>query len=160
MWRGLCCAVFLCLFVIFRVLWLSMLCFFLSSAFTCLLLFCLCVLLLLRFFAPLLFRFSACLLRFSVPPLFCFSSVPSAFLRVSAYRLLFFLLLKLASSIILPAEPGFKICDEPDSPNERACLRYVMTRNRQMRGRDPESPNEGACLRYMMTRKRLRGGRV
>ena len=37
-----------------------------------------------------------------------------------------------------------KIYAEPGSPNERACLRND----------EPESPNEGECLRYMMTRNR------
>ena len=36
----------------------------------------------------------------------------------------------------------------PESPNEGACLTYIVKRNRQMMGR--ESPNEGPCLRYMM----------
>ena len=36
----------------------------------------------------------------------------------------------------------------PESPNEGACLKYIVKRNRQMMGR--ESPNEGPCLRYMM----------
>ena len=62
-----------------------------------------------------------------------------------------------------------KIYDEPESPNEGACLRYMMkdeaearnegacltkymmSRNRQMRG---------ACLRYMMIRNRQMRGRV
>ena len=52
----------------------------------------------------------------------------------------------------------FKIHDEPESPNEGACLRYMMNRNNRQMGRgrvfkiddEPESPNEGACLRYMM----------
>ena len=70
----------------------------------------------------------------------------------------------------------FKIYLEPESPNERACLRYMLNRNRQMRGGglrymlnrnrrspmrgrvlcvEPKSPNEGLCLRFMMSRNRL-----
>ena len=45
----------------------------------------------------------------------------------------------------------FKIYDEPESPNERACLRYMMK---------TESPNEGPCLRHMMNRNRQMRGRV
>ena len=63
-----------------------------------------------------------------------------------------------------------KIHDKPESLNEGGCLRYMMNRNRHLRGvfriydepespnegacfkmyDDPESPNERACLRYMM----------
>ena len=28
----------------------------------------------------------------------------------------------------------FKICDEPESPNEEACLRFLMNCNRHMEG--------------------------
>ena len=52
-----------------------------------------------------------------------------------------------------------KIYDEPESPNEGACLKAVMNRNRQMRGRvsdingeifdEPQSRNEGMHLRCM-----------
>ena len=65
-----------------------------------------------------------------------------------------------------------KIYDEPESLNEGARLRDMMTRNRQMRGvfkvdvepqslneggarktcDEPDQPNEEACLRYMMNR--------
>ena len=61
---------------------------------------------------------------------------------------------------------GFRICDEPESPNvgsmfnmydeptspkEEACLRYMMNRNRQVRwwfriDDEPESPNAVACV--------------
>ena len=48
---------------------------------------------------------------------------------------------------------------EEATPNEGACVRYTMNRNRQMRGRlrlcEPESPNEEAYLRYMMIWIRL-----
>ena len=70
---------------------------------------------------------------------------------------------------------------EPESPNEGACLsyttisaeakspkegvyfRYVLNRNRQMRGQftiydEAESPTEGACFRYMMIRNRQTRG--
>ena len=60
-----------------------------------------------------------------------------------------------------------KIYDEMESPNEEGCLRYMMNRNRQMRGRvkakiydEPESPNEGACIRYMMIRNHQMVGRA
>ena len=33
----------------------------------------------------------------------------------------------------------FKIYDEEESPDERLCLRNVMNRNRQMRGRVEDS---------------------
>ena len=48
-----------------------------------------------------------------------------------------------------------KICDEPESPNEGAYLRYIMNRNAKW-------PNQGACLsvRYMMNRHREMKGRV
>ena len=59
----------------------------------------------------------------------------------------------------------FKTYEEPESPNEGACVRYMMNPNRQMGGgvgrvSDPESPNEGAaCVRYMMNRNRqMKGG--
>ena len=84
---------------------------------------------------------------------------------------------KIVSSIILPAktepiwtlsEPVIKkIYNEPEQPNEGACLRYKMNRSRQVRGPylrcmmnrnrqmkgggvfkiydEPESPYEGAC---------------
>ena len=45
----------------------------------------------------------------------------------------------------------FKIYDEPEWPNEAACLRYMM---------EPQARNEGACLRYMMNRNRQMGGRI
>ena len=42
--------------------------------------------------------------------------------------------------------------DEPESPNEGACLRCMINRNRHMRG---------PYLRYMMNRNRqMRGGGV
>ena len=47
-----------------------------------------------------------------------------------------------------------------------ACLRHLMNQNRQMKNvlktqDEPESPNEGACLRYiMMNRNRHMRGRV
>ena len=49
----------------------------------------------------------------------------------------------------------FKICGEVEPPHEGECLRYMVSRNRQMRGvfsmfDEPESPNEGAHLRYMV----------
>ena len=45
----------------------------------------------------------------------------------------------------------FKIDHESESRNEAACLRYMMNRNRQMRGvfkiqEERESPNEGVCF--------------
>ena len=57
-----------------------------------------------------------------------------------------------------------RIYADPESPNEGACLRHMMNRNRQMTGQfkslryvmnwnrqmmGRESPNEGARLRYM-----------
>ena len=42
-----------------------------------------------------------------------------------------------------------KTYDEPESPNEEACLGYVL-----------ESPHEGACLRDMMPQSRQMRGRV
>ena len=58
----------------------------------------------------------------------------------------------------------FNIYDEPDSPHESACLRHMVSRNRQMRGMfsmydEPESPNEGACSRYLMYQGHQRRGR-
>ena len=45
-----------------------------------------------------------------------------------------------------------KIYDEPEQPNEGACLRYKMNRSRQVRG---------PYLRYMMNRNRqMKGGGV
>ena len=49
----------------------------------------------------------------------------------------------------------FKINDEPESPDERAWLRSMINRNRQMRGTlkmydELESTNYLACLRYML----------
>ena len=43
----------------------------------------------------------------------------------------------------------FKISDEPELPNEGACLRYIMNPDRQMRGvfkvyDQPEPPNDRA----------------
>ena len=35
----------------------------------------------------------------------------------------------------------FKICDQPQSPNEGSCLRYVLNLARQMRGRFSSSRN-------------------
>ena len=41
--------------------------------------------------------------------------------------------------------------DEPESPHEEACLRYMLKRNRQFKIYDElESPNEGACFRFLM----------
>ena len=46
----------------------------------------------------------------------------------------------------------FKIHEEPESSNEGVCSRYMMNRNRQMRGHvcktydEPETPCKGACL--------------
>ena len=47
----------------------------------------------------------------------------------------------------------FKICDEPRSPNEGACLGCVMNLNGPIGGggvlkiyHEPESPHEGACF--------------
>ena len=37
----------------------------------------------------------------------------------------------------------FKIYDEPESPNEEACLKIHA---------EPETPNEGAHSRYMLNR--------
>ena len=56
---------------------------------------------------------------------------------------------------------AFKIYEEPELPNEGACVRYIMNRRHQMRRRvvdiyiyiyyeEPDSSNAGACLRYMM----------
>ena len=57
--------------------------------------------------------------------------------------------------------PGPGSCGhhEPEAPNERAGLGYMMNRNRQKGDvfriyDEPESPNEGACLRYMINRNR------
>ena len=39
------------------------------------------------------------------------------------------------------------VCDQPESPNEGECLRYMLNRNRHMRGGvlqtydEPQSPN-------------------
>ena len=56
----------------------------------------------------------------------------------------------------------FNMYDEPESPNEQACLRYERDRSRQMRVcfEEPESSNKGACLSYMMKRCRHMRGRV
>ena len=40
----------------------------------------------------------------------------------------------------------FKICDEPESPNEGACVRYVCD--------ELGPPHEGVCLTYMMNDER------
>ena len=62
--------------------------------------------------------------------------------------------------------------DRPQSPNEGACLRHMLNRNRQMRGpvlrymlnrNRPTrgrvaSPNDGACLRYILNRLRQMRG--
>ena len=88
-----------------------------------------------------------------------------------------------------------KICSVSDSPHERtclrciygepesqheagcfrdmvnrkgACLKYMVDRNRQVRGRvkrydepvQPISPNEGACLSHRTSRNRQMRGRV
>ena len=42
---------------------------------------------------------------------------------------------------------------ELESPNKEACFRYMVNRNRRMRGvfkiyDEAETPKEGACLRY------------
>ena len=56
------------------------------------------------------------------------------------------------------------IYGEPKLPNKRACFRYIVNRNRQMRGlfntyHEPLSPNDGACLTCMLNRYRqLSGG--
>ena len=56
--------------------------------------------------------------------------------------------------------------DQPGSPNEGACFRYVMNRDRLRRGEfkicdQPGSPNEGAGSRNAIKQDRLmRGGRV
>ena len=42
--------------------------------------------------------------------------------------------------------------DEPESPNEGACLRYKTNK--------PESPSEGTSLRYVMNRYRQMRGHV
>ena len=64
----------------------------------------------------------------------------------------------------------FKIHDEPESPNERGCLRHINIG--QMRGAgvfinregglydEPESPNEGAWIKSVMNRNRQMRGRV
>ena len=46
----------------------------------------------------------------------------------------------------------FLIDDESESRNEGAYFRFTMNRNRQMRKiqEEPESPDEGVCLRYMI----------
>ena len=77
----------------------------------------------------------------------------------------------------------FKMYEEPELPNEGACVRYFMNRRRQMRRRvvdilrnrirqiqmrehvkiydEPDSPSKGgACLRYVMNRNRQMSGRV
>ena len=48
----------------------------------------------------------------------------------------------------------FKIYLEPESPNEGPCLRFMLKRLRQMKGR------ERACLRFMLNRNRQMRGRV
>ena len=58
-----------------------------------------------------------------------------------------------------------KISGEAESPNEGACLRYMMSRYHQKRGvfkiyGERSSPNEGACYRYMVNRNYQIGGRV
>ena len=47
----------------------------------------------------------------------------------------------------------FEIYDEPLSPKEGACLRYMVNGERL-------SPDAGACLRYMMSRYHQKRGRV
>ena len=52
---------------------------------------------------------------------------------------------------------------ELESPSEGACLRYMVSRNRQRRGvfnmyDEPESPNDGACLIYRINRSRQMRG--
>ena len=47
----------------------------------------------------------------------------------------------------------FKDLDEPESPNEGVGLRCMLKRNRQLRVNifvGSQTPNEGACLGYMM----------
>ena len=49
----------------------------------------------------------------------------------------------------------FKICDEPLSLNEGACLRYTKIYD------EPLPPHEGVCSRYMMNRNhQVRGQHV
>ena len=119
-----------CFFSTLRVWWPV-----LPSAFVCL------VLYVCAFAFPLsdslLFRFSACLLLLSVPPLFCFSAVLSAFWLCVACRILLFFrlfasllfhflhrrkmgVLKRCAHPGLPDEGLFKMCDDCLS------LRYVM----------------------------------
>ena len=59
----------------------------------------------------------------------------------------------------------FKINDEPESPDEGACLtEFLMNPNRQRSVfqifDEPETPNYGACLRFMMNPNRQMSGRV
>ena len=68
-----------------------------------------------------------------------------------------------SQSVRLPTEPSISRAVDlalhlqaseygvPESPNEGACLRYVMNRNRQ---------KGGACLRYMLNRYRRMRARV
>ena len=48
-----------------------------------------------------------------------------------------------------------KIYDEPEAPNEGACLRYSASESPNEGAvfkiyDEPELPNEGACLRYIV----------
>ena len=63
----------------------------------------------------------------------------------------------------------FKIYDVPESPTGEECLRYMVSRSRQMRGHvsnegaccgEAESPHEGAWLRYMVSRNRQTRGHI
>ena len=62
-----------------------------------------------------------------------------------------------------PIERGtFKIQDDPELPNKGACFRYMVNRNHQIRGvlqiYGSRYQMRGACLRYRMSRYRqLRG---
>ena len=55
----------------------------------------------------------------------------------------------------------FKIYEEPESPHEGGCLRYMINRKGVLKMYDePESPNEGACLKLVMNRDRQMRGCV
>ena len=64
----------------------------------------------------------------------------------------------------------FMMYDEPESPDDGACLRYVMSWKRRVRGRAYISYMENrnrqmmgvfkGCLRYIMNRNRQTSGNV
>ena len=126
-----------------------------------------CSFLLVCAFAFLLLFFSAALLvcvaflflRLSAFPLF-FLPFASRILLVLASAFVFLLFRFSTSLLVRFFAFTLLLCALMESPDEASCLRFVLNRNRQLRGYEPESPNEGACLRYMINRARQMRGRV